>query len=132
MRRIVFASLLLLAACGGGDDAQEAAAPELEGPAVCNLGAIAATLVGEAERCPPERCVIDSETDRLECQGAATESGGQACTRFVVAGDSCPRTCAPPTCALGADGLVACSGGCSPDGTTCFAVPAGSCPGTTN
>ncbi|WP_373046376.1 hypothetical protein [Vulgatibacter sp.] len=123
--------LLLAAGCGVSEDDEGSLGPEPNGPPVCDLAATARTLVSEAAPCPPERCVIDSEAGTTTCQGLAVEQGGQACTSFVVAGDACGEVCAPPTCSLRADGLVACAPGCSADRTTCFAVAEGACPAPT-
>lgn len=99
-------------------------------PAVCDLRALAQTLVTRISGCPPASCTVDGDAEKVECQGTATVAAGQACTRFNQIGDSCSLLCAPPSCTVSLGGVVHCSDGCSVDHITCFAVAEPSCPGS--
>lgn len=121
--------LLWLAACGASElDADERGyGPE---PAVCDVRALAQSMLFDSLACPPANCWIDGRTEKVSCQGSATASGGQACTRFIDVGGTCPTLCAPPSCTLSLNGSVVCSDGCSVEDTTCFAVAEDLCPGS--
>lgn len=111
------------AACGGEPDDRGAGGPP---QGVCDLSAIAASLIGPAGSCPPKRIVVDTESKTIERYGQSDWEDDQACTQFELEGDGCSGACAPMSCSLEGE-LVRCDPRCSRERITCFILPESAC-----
>lgn len=114
---------MILLGCGAADSMAESGLPS----PVCDLRALATSLVGAADLCPPsEVFVFPARNEANPSPIPAEWDGEQACTTFVIDGDGCPGACAPVRCWLEGQ-RIECDSTCSPSRTTCFVLPASAC-----
>lgn len=125
MRFTILLALIAVAGCGPETPEDLDGSIHARG-GICDLGAIARSLIGPAGSCPPKRVLVDTKAGSLERFEQASWSDDQACTLFELEGPGCDTACAPVRCVLDGDEVI-CDGRCSRERITCYILPESAC-----